>query len=132
MRRCLTCTKCECGGGRKFSGLIPHDFRCSAAKAARRFPLVWCPEGDLNPHDRLRSADFKSAASADFAIRARLYIMGPFRAAMMGLFRPSLPPSSRLDSPALPYLKRLTGGCSVSMTCPEAPTPRIIRQERQP
>ena len=32
--------------------------------------LDWCPEGDLNPHDRLRSADFKSAASADFAIRA--------------------------------------------------------------
>ena len=31
---------------------------------------LWCPEGDLNPHDRLRSADFKSAASADFAIRA--------------------------------------------------------------
>ena len=34
--------------------------------------IIWCPEGDLNPHDRLRSADFKSAASADFAIRAIL------------------------------------------------------------
>ena len=32
--------------------------------------FFWCPEGDLNPHDRLRSADFKSAASANFAIRA--------------------------------------------------------------
>jgi hypothetical protein len=32
--------------------------------------LYWCPEGDLNPHDRLRSADFKSAVSADFTIRA--------------------------------------------------------------
>jgi hypothetical protein len=32
--------------------------------------VVWCPEGDLNPHDRLRSADFKSAVSADFTIRA--------------------------------------------------------------
>ena len=31
---------------------------------------LWCPEGDLNPHDRLRSADFKSAVSADFTIRA--------------------------------------------------------------
>src|SRR5580692_7556575 len=31
---------------------------------------TWCPEGDLNPHDRLRSADFKSAVSADFTIRA--------------------------------------------------------------
>src|ERR1700748_1590573 len=30
----------------------------------------WCPEGDLNPHSRFRPADFKSAASADFAIRA--------------------------------------------------------------
>ena len=32
--------------------------------------VLWCPEGDLNPHDPFRSADFKSAASADFAIRA--------------------------------------------------------------
>jgi hypothetical protein len=30
----------------------------------------WCPEGDLNPHNPRGSADFKSAASADFAIRA--------------------------------------------------------------
>jgi hypothetical protein len=30
----------------------------------------WCPGGDLNPHNRFRSADFKSAASADFATRA--------------------------------------------------------------
>ena len=28
--------RCECGGERKFVGLIPHDFRRSAAKAARR------------------------------------------------------------------------------------------------
>ena len=34
--------------------------------------LSWCPEGDLNPHVRLSTADFKSAASADFAIRACL------------------------------------------------------------
>ena len=31
---------------------------------------LWCPEGDLNSHSRFRPADFKSAASADFAIRA--------------------------------------------------------------
>jgi len=31
----------------------------------RPFSHLWCPEGDLNPHDRLRSADFKSAVSAD-------------------------------------------------------------------
>ena len=30
----------------------------------------WCPEGDLNPHDHFGSADFKSAVSADFTIRA--------------------------------------------------------------
>ena len=32
---------------------------------------LWCPEGDLNPHGGLAPADFKSAASASFAIRAR-------------------------------------------------------------
>ena len=31
----------------------------------------WCPEGDLNPHNPCGSADFKSAASANFAIRAQ-------------------------------------------------------------
>jgi hypothetical protein len=33
------------------------------------WPLIlwdscWCPEGDLNPHDRLGSADFKSLLCA--------------------------------------------------------------------
>jgi hypothetical protein len=32
---------------------------------AEAFMILWYPEGDLNPHDRLRSADFKSAVSAD-------------------------------------------------------------------
>ena len=32
--------------------------------------IFWCPEGDLNPHSPCGPADFKSAASADFAIRA--------------------------------------------------------------
>jgi hypothetical protein len=32
--------------------------------------FYWCPEGDLNPHSHLRPTDFKSAASANFAIRA--------------------------------------------------------------
>ncbi len=32
--------------------------------------LTWCPEGDLNPHTHRRATDFKSAASANFAIRA--------------------------------------------------------------
>jgi hypothetical protein len=30
----------------------------------------WCPERDSNPHAPQRAADFKSAASTDFAIRA--------------------------------------------------------------
>jgi hypothetical protein len=34
--------------------------------------MCWCPEGDLNPHDHFGSADFKSAVSADFTIRATL------------------------------------------------------------
>jgi hypothetical protein len=36
MWRCPSWVKCECGGVRKYIGLIPHDFRRSAAKAARR------------------------------------------------------------------------------------------------
>src|SRR5579884_435371 len=44
--------------------------RLSATEPRIFWDSRWCPEGDLNPHDRLRSADFKSAASADFAIRA--------------------------------------------------------------
>jgi hypothetical protein len=32
--------------------------------------VSWCPEGDLNPHRPFGPADFKSAASASFAIRA--------------------------------------------------------------
>ena len=39
VRKCgaaLNAVKCECGGARKYDGLIPHDFRRSAAKAARR------------------------------------------------------------------------------------------------
>ena len=38
-RKCgvtLAGAKCQCGGVRKYVGLIPHDFRRSAAKAARR------------------------------------------------------------------------------------------------
>ncbi len=46
------------------------DRRKDASAGSRPVSLLWCPEGDLNPHDRLRSADFKSAVSADFTIRA--------------------------------------------------------------
>ena len=33
---------------------------------------MWCPETESNRHVRLRTRDFKSRASASFAIRARL------------------------------------------------------------
>ena len=34
--RALAGVRCECGSTRKYVGLIPHDFRRSAAKALRR------------------------------------------------------------------------------------------------
>jgi hypothetical protein len=47
------------------------NFDIRPARKLKRILLIpWCPEGDLNPHSRFRPADFKSAASADFAIRA--------------------------------------------------------------
>src|SRR5215467_13223795 len=40
----------------------------------------WCREGDLNPHSPFGPADFKSAASASFAIPARgTYVIGIIR-----------------------------------------------------
>ncbi len=38
-------------------------------------PDLWCPEGDLNPHAAFAAADFKSAVSADFTIRASLSML---------------------------------------------------------
>ncbi len=66
---------------------------------ARNLLILWCPEGDLNPHDRLRSADFKSAASANFAIRARLYIMGP-------IWAPAEPCRTPIPYAAEPHIPR--------------------------
>jgi hypothetical protein len=36
-------------------------------------PIEWCREGESNPHRAFAPADFKSAASANFAIPARDY-----------------------------------------------------------
>src|SRR5450631_2931985 len=41
---------------------------CSAERIDQT--TIWCREGDLNPHNPFGSADFKSAASASFAIPA--------------------------------------------------------------
>ena len=41
-----------------------------ASKVTRTAGVRWCREGDLNPHNPFGSADFKSAASASFAIPA--------------------------------------------------------------
>jgi hypothetical protein len=50
---------------------IKGDCALSEEKPYRRsVRFNWCPEGDLNPHSHLRPTDFKSAASANFAIRA--------------------------------------------------------------
>ena len=54
----------RCGG----QGTVLCIAASSAPDAGWR--CGWCPEGDLNPHDLLGSADFKSAVSADFTIRA--------------------------------------------------------------
>jgi hypothetical protein len=35
---------------------------------------LWCREGESNPHSPFGPADFKSAASANFAIPARLHV----------------------------------------------------------
>src|SRR5208283_3396409 len=42
---------------------------------------TWCREGDLNPHNPFGSADFKSAASASFAIPARKWLLAQSRIA---------------------------------------------------
>jgi hypothetical protein len=56
------------------TGIVLAHIRCSPRIDGRsrtaNLSIHWCPEGDLNPHDRLGSADFKSAVSADFTIRA--------------------------------------------------------------
>jgi hypothetical protein len=40
------------------------------SRLSDKVSVHWCPEGDLNSHSPFGPADFKSAASADFAIRA--------------------------------------------------------------
>ena len=40
------------------AGRIPHRLRFRAFNSF----IIWCPEGDLNPHNPFGSADFKSAA----------------------------------------------------------------------
>src|ERR1035437_8105445 len=53
-----------------FDTLLEHTGPLKSQYISDNKQFRWCPEGDLNPHDQLRSADFKSAASANFAIRA--------------------------------------------------------------
>ncbi len=59
------------------------------------FKGLWCPEGDLNPHVRLSTADFKSAASASFAIRA----------AEDSIHGPAKSPSPSMACPSQFYLR---------------------------
>ena len=65
--RCSAIRSLHSSGFRCIWGSMPFSGR---GQNQHKPFILWCPEGDLNPHDRLRSADFKSAVSADFTIRA--------------------------------------------------------------
>jgi hypothetical protein len=60
----------------RFAGVQPAGEILSGAKDLRN---RWCREGESNPHRAFAPADFKSAASANFAIPARNYSSLPFR-----------------------------------------------------
>ena len=62
---------------RRFAGVSPNEVRTGARSRnpersfARDLLLhIWCREGESNPHSPFGPADFKSAASANFAIPA--------------------------------------------------------------
>ncbi len=57
--------------GRRGRNCIQESFEEILSEVQDR--CCWCREGDLNPHNHFWSADFKSAASANFAIPACLY-----------------------------------------------------------
>ncbi len=64
---------------RRFAGVSPNEVRAGACsrnpeRSWRGILLarIWCREGESNPHSPFGPADFKSAASANFAIPAML------------------------------------------------------------
>lgn len=56
------------------------NWRCASGARA-----PWCPERDSNPYGLLEPADFKSAASTGFAIRAACRLCGRSRAPGTGM-----------------------------------------------
>jgi integrase len=99
-RKCgvvLTEAKCECSGVRKYAGLIPHDFRRSAAKAARRAGVPesvimamggWKTPSMFRRYAIVSSADQLTAVEMIARERAEKAISPPFS-----------PSSAEVDSP---------------------------------
>ena len=89
-RKCgitLARTKCECGGVRKYVGLIPHDFRRSAAKAARRAGVPesvimamggWKTPSMFRRYAIVSSADQRAAVEMIARERAEKALSPPF------------------------------------------------------
>jgi integrase len=89
-RKCgaaLAGMKCECGGVRKYVGLIPHDFRRSAAKAARRAGVPesvimamggWKTPSMFRRYAIVSSADQRAAVEMIARERAEKTLSPPF------------------------------------------------------
>ena len=97
----LTGAKCECGGARKYVGRIPHDFRRSAAKAARRAGVPesvimamggWKTPSMFRRYAIVSSADQRDAMDLLEAQRARERAEEPISPS----FSPSLPETGTL------------------------------------
>jgi hypothetical protein len=94
----LAGAKCECGGVRKYFGLIPHDFRRSAAKAARRAGVPesvimamggWKTPSMFRRYAIVSSADQRAAVEMITRERAERNLSPPFG--------PPKPEHDRLD-----------------------------------
>jgi integrase len=89
-RKCgsaLAGVKCQCGGVRKYVGLIPHDFRRSAAKAARRAGVPesvimamggWKTPSMFRRYAIVSSADQRAAVEMIARERAEKALSPPF------------------------------------------------------
>ena len=94
----LVKAQCECGGVRKYSGLIPHDFRLSAAKAARRAGVPesvimamggWKTPSMFRRYAIVSSADQRSAVEMIARERAGKTLSPPFS-----------PPNGKMRNPS--------------------------------
>jgi integrase len=99
----LSGTRCECGGTRKYVGLIPHDFRRSAAKAARRAGVSesvimamggWKTPSMFRRYAIVSSADQRAAVEMIARERAQKAVSPPF-----GPLRPKNESSQQFAGP---------------------------------